>query len=223
MAERLHRHDEIRVLETSGMASDLARQQHPAGHRPTPRRRRVLREIFAERRDCCRRRRRRGSERRRRRERRSMPLYGAAEFDGGGNQRIEHRLQIERRAADDLQHVGGRGLLLQRLREIARARLHLVEQPHVLDRDHGLVGEGLDEFDLPSRERPGARRATERRRRSTSRLRAAAARRAGRGSRLSSDLPTARKSGSSRTSGMCAIGPVRIARPATEPRTRGSG
>ena len=27
-------------------------------------------------------------------------------------------------------------------------RLHLVEQPHVLDRDHRLVGEGLDELDL---------------------------------------------------------------------------
>ena len=33
------------------------------------------------------------------------------------------------------------------------ARLHLLEQPHVLDRDHRLVGEGLDELDLPLRER----------------------------------------------------------------------
>ena len=33
----------------------------------------------------------------------------AADFD----QRIEHRLQIECRAADDLEHVGGGGLLLQ--------------------------------------------------------------------------------------------------------------
>ena len=56
--------------------------------------------------------------------------------------------QIERRAADDLQHVGGRGLLLQRLRQIARPRLHLVEQAHVLDGDHGLIGEGLEEVDL---------------------------------------------------------------------------
>ena len=30
-------------------------------------------------------------------------------------ERIEHGLQIEGRAADDLEHVGGRGLLLQRL------------------------------------------------------------------------------------------------------------
>ena len=47
-----------------------------------------------------------------------------------------------------LKHLGGRRLLLQRLGEFARARLHLVEQPHVLDRDHRLVGEGLDQFDL---------------------------------------------------------------------------
>ena len=64
---------------------------------------------------------------------------------------VEHRLQVERRAADDLQHVGGRGLLLQRLGEIARPRLHLVEQAHVLDRDDRLVGEGLDELDLALR------------------------------------------------------------------------
>ena len=46
------------------------------------------------------------------------------------------------------EHLRGRGLLLQRLGELARARLHLVEQPRVLDRDHGLVGEGLDQLDL---------------------------------------------------------------------------
>ena len=32
------------------------------------------------------------------------------------DQRVEHRLQIEGRAADDLEHVGGGGLLLQRIR-----------------------------------------------------------------------------------------------------------
>ena len=35
-------------------------------------------------------------------------------------------------------------------RKILGARLHLVEQPHVLDRDHGLVGECLDELNLSS-------------------------------------------------------------------------
>ena len=63
-------------------------------------------------------------------------------------QRVEDRLQIERRAADDLEHIRGRGLLLQRFGQVARARLHLVEQAHVLDRDHGLVGKGLQEVDL---------------------------------------------------------------------------
>ena len=36
----------------------------------------------------------------------------------------------------------------KRFAQIARARLHLVEQAHVLDGDHRLVGEGLDELDL---------------------------------------------------------------------------
>ena len=49
---------------------------------------------------------------------------------------LEHRLGIGHRAADDLQHLGGGGLLFERL-------LRLVEQAHVLDRDHRLVGEGL--------------------------------------------------------------------------------
>ena len=37
------------------------------------------------------------------------------ELTRGFDQRVENRLQIERRAADDLEHVGGGGLLLQRL------------------------------------------------------------------------------------------------------------
>jgi hypothetical protein len=41
-----------------------------------------------------------------------------------------------------LQHLGGCRLLLQRLAQLACSRLHLIEQPHILDRDHRLVGEG---------------------------------------------------------------------------------
>ena len=44
-----------------------------------------------------------------------------------------------------LQDLGGRGLLLERF-------LRLVEQAHVLDRDHRLVGEGLEQLDLLSGE-----------------------------------------------------------------------
>src|SRR5262245_28529268 len=34
------------------------------------------------------------------------------------------------------------------LGDLAGARLHLVEQPYVLDRDHCLIGKGRDEFNL---------------------------------------------------------------------------
>ena len=61
--------------------------------------------------------------------------------------RLEHRLHIVGRTGDHLQDVGGRGLPLQRL-------LRLVEQPHVLDGDHRLVGEGLQQLDLLLGERP---------------------------------------------------------------------
>ena len=48
------------------------------------------------------------------------------------------------------------------LRELARPCLDLVKQPHVLNRDHRLIGEGRDELDLLVRERPHrtARRTT---------------------------------------------------------------
>ena len=74
----------------------------------------------------------------------SAPHSRAAVRDEG----IEHRLQIEGRPADDVEHVRGRGLLLERLGQLRSPRLDLVEQPHVLDRDHRLVGEGGDELDL---------------------------------------------------------------------------
>ena len=61
---------------------------------------------------------------------------------------------VGRRAADDAQDLGRRGLPLQRL-------LRLVEQAHVLDRDHRLVGEGL------AAGRPGAREASRARRHAT--------------------------------------------------------
>ena len=47
----------------------------------------------------------------------------AAEPRGRLDQRVEHPLQIEGRAADDLEHVGGRGLLLQRLPQLLESRV----------------------------------------------------------------------------------------------------
>ena len=59
---------------------------------------------------------------------------------------VEHRLHIRRRAADDLEDVGRGRLPLQRL-------FCFVELPHVLDGNHGLVGEGLEQLDLRVAER----------------------------------------------------------------------
>jgi hypothetical protein len=52
-------------------------------------------------------------------------------------------LQIEGRAADHLQNVAGRGLVVERLLKIARALSQFVEQPRVLHRDDRLRGEVL--------------------------------------------------------------------------------
>src|SRR5262245_37005341 len=70
---------------------------------------------------------------------------------------FKHRLKFAGRARDDPQYLAGRGLLLQRLGQFARARLHFVEQTHVLNRDHGLVGESGDKLDLLLGERTDGR------------------------------------------------------------------
>ena len=41
--------------------------------------------------------------------------------------------------------------IVERGGELPRARLHLVEQARVLDRDDRLIGEGLHDFDLAHR------------------------------------------------------------------------
>src|SRR6516164_7260505 len=47
-----------------------------------------------------------------------LPRYhgevGVTKADSGFNERLKHRLEIEGRAANDLEHVGGGGLLFQR-------------------------------------------------------------------------------------------------------------
>ena len=78
-------------------------------------------------------------------------LLGSAQPRRGVGDGLEHGIEVRRRAADDRENCAGRRLLLQRLAEVARPGLHLVEQPRVLDGDHGLVGEGLHQFDVPRR------------------------------------------------------------------------
>src|SRR5262245_6193707 len=60
--------------------------------------------------------------------------------------RLEYRLYVGRRAADDLQDLGRRRLLLERL-------LGLVEQPYVRDGDDRLTGKRLEQGDLSVGER----------------------------------------------------------------------
>src|SRR5262249_11961976 len=58
---------------------------------------------------------------------------------------------------DGLQHVGGRRLLLQGLRQFCRARLNAFEQSHILDCDRRLVSECRYELDLFVGERANLR------------------------------------------------------------------
>ena len=60
----------------------------------------------------------------------------------------KHGVDIAGRAANDLEHLRGGRLLLQRLGKLSRPLLLRLEQPRVLYRDHSLVSEGLDQLDL---------------------------------------------------------------------------
>src|SRR6185503_7995253 len=73
---------------------------------------------------------------------------GVAKTQRVGRDRFEDRLHIRWRAADDAQDLAGRGLLLQRFREVAIADFQLGEEAHVLDGDHRLIGERLQQLDL---------------------------------------------------------------------------
>src|SRR5262245_4085506 len=84
----------------------------------------------------------------------NLPLTPADERDirlaklrGHVSKRVEHGLEIEFRAADDAEELVRSRLISQCLREFARARLHLLKQASVLQRDAGLVGKALREVD----------------------------------------------------------------------------
>src|SRR5688572_16397276 len=66
---------------------------------------------------------------------------GAADARGALGHRVQDRLHVRGRARNNAQDLADRHLLLERL-------LGLVEQTRVLDCDHRLVGERLDERDL---------------------------------------------------------------------------
>jgi hypothetical protein len=75
-------------------------------------------------------------------------LVSAAEARHRLHQRVEDRLEVDGRAVDDLEHVAGGSLLLQRSLEIARARPHFVKQSDIADGDYSLIGERLQQGDL---------------------------------------------------------------------------
>src|SRR5262249_14907246 len=63
-------------------------------------------------------------------------------------ERVEQRLHVGWRTADDPKHLGRRGLMLQRFAQFRVALLDLFEQPHVFDGDDGLVGKSFKEGNL---------------------------------------------------------------------------
>src|ERR1700738_907241 len=81
------------------------------------------------------------------------PVKGSAESCSVPDNRVENGSDIGRRATDYPEDLARRRLLVERLSEVTIARLQLREQPHVLDRDHRLVRESLEQRDLLVRER----------------------------------------------------------------------
>ena len=89
-------------------------------------------------------------------------VTGLAEAGGGSDDGVKDGLQIGRRARDHPQNFGRGRLLLERLGHLgmglgerAVLLLQFREQPHVLDGNDGLVGEGLHEGDLRVGEEAG--------------------------------------------------------------------
>src|SRR5262245_22937333 len=73
-------------------------------------------------------------------------VVGAAHARGIFRDHVQHRLNIRRRAGNDAQDFTSRSLLFQRF-------LELLEQTHILNRDHGLIGEGFKKLNLSLCER----------------------------------------------------------------------
>src|SRR5262249_41213412 len=61
---------------------------------------------------------------------------------------VEDRLYVRGRTANNAKHLGCCGLMLQCLAQFCVTLLDLLEQPHILDGDYRLIGEGFQESDL---------------------------------------------------------------------------
>jgi hypothetical protein len=82
-------------------------------------------------------------------------IFRIAKLAGALDNGLENRRDIGRRRCYYPEDIAAPGLVCQRLGEITGFRLHLVEQPRVLDGDHGLVGKGLKQLDVMICERTG--------------------------------------------------------------------
>jgi hypothetical protein len=76
-------------------------------------------------------------------------VIGIAQARCGLHQRIKYFLHVERRSADDLEHIGGGRLLFEGFRQLALARLFSLKQSRV-KRDSVGNGPGSDR-DGPTR------------------------------------------------------------------------
>ena len=83
----------------------------------------------------------------------------AGKLNSAGDDRRQHRLEIER-GADGAPNFTQRRELIDRPRQVLGAGFEFLEESGVLDRDHGLVGKGLEERDLALVNPPGSRRPT---------------------------------------------------------------
>ena len=83
---------------------------------------------------------------------------GARELRGPGHDRAQHGPEIQG-GTDRLTDLAERPKLAHRARQLLGPRFELLEQPHILDRDHRLVGEGLEQLDLAVRKQARLRRA----------------------------------------------------------------
>src|ERR1700734_2203081 len=83
----------------------------------------------------------------------SIPTMDDAELRAGDADRIaqhggKYRLEIARRAGNYLQNLRWGRFLFERFSELVGALLLRLEQPRVLDRNHRLIGECHNQFDL---------------------------------------------------------------------------
>src|SRR5262245_16228061 len=73
---------------------------------------------------------------------------GVAQPHSPTDDRIEYWLSVGRGARNDLKDVTGGRLPFESLSQVAVSFVEFSKQPHVLNRDDGLVGEGLEQGDL---------------------------------------------------------------------------